>query len=151
MERRLSHITPRYVIDRLRVMLDERINPSHPWITAHAVSLLDQLIKPTDVGVEFGSGRSTAWFVKRLTHLTSIEHDYQWYQSVEQDLLSSGLSKNVDLLYFADENDYAQQARKFADHSIDFVLVDGASRDKCALWMLPKIKSGGILVIDNSN
>lgn len=64
--RRLSHLTPRYVFNRIAVLLDERRNPEHPWLTADAVRILSTLILPTDIGVEFGSGRSTKWFAQRL-------------------------------------------------------------------------------------
>jgi len=37
------------------------------------------------------------------------------------------------------------------DLSLDFVLVDGACRDYCAYASISKIRSGGILVIDNIN
>lgn len=39
----------------------------------------------------------------------------------------------------------------FGDNSIDFCLIDGAKRDFCALNMLPKLRKGGILVLDNAN
>lgn len=59
MARKIAHLTPRYIKNRLLVIYDEYHNPKSPWLTAESVRLLDQLIKPTDVGVEFGSGRST--------------------------------------------------------------------------------------------
>jgi predicted O-methyltransferase YrrM len=37
------------------------------------------------------------------------------------------------------------------DNSIDICLVDGGPRGLCALKSIPKIKTGGILVIDNVN
>ena len=37
------------------------------------------------------------------------------------------------------------------DQSLDFALVDGVYRDNVALFLLPKIRSGGMLIIDNVN
>ncbi len=151
MPRSFSHITPRYVFDRLGVILHEKIYPANPWLTAKSVELLTQLLKPSDVGVEFGSGRSTVWFAKHLRHLTSVEDNQIWYGKVKSLLRSNDLADKVDYRLLEDEAAYAQQAESFSNESIDFCLVDGIARDKCALGMLPKLKPGAILVIDNVN
>ena len=151
MKRNFSHITPRYIKDRLLVILDERKNPKNPWITAHATRLLQGLLKPTDIGVEFGSGRSTAWFANRLQQLTSVESNPEWYAIVKQQLAETGLNAKVDYRLCTDDGDYARQALTFTDASIHFCLVDGVARDHCALNMVPKMKTGGLLVLDNAN
>jgi hypothetical protein len=46
---------------------------------------------------------------------------------------------------------YARTALSFAEQSIDFALVDGHYRDYSAKFILPKIKPGGMLIIDNVN
>jgi hypothetical protein len=48
-------------------------------------------------------------------------------------------------------SEYARATLAFADASLDFALVDGAFRDYTARYLLPKIKRGGILIIDNVN
>jgi predicted O-methyltransferase YrrM len=48
-------------------------------------------------------------------------------------------------------SDYVQAARLLDDQSIDFALVDGLYRDNVTLVVLPKIKPGGMLIIDNVN
>lgn len=149
MTRTYRHWTPRYIKSRLGVMLNEKIHPGNPWLSADAVRLLDQLLKPTDVGVEFGSGRSTIWFAKRLAHLTSVESDPLWYEKVKLMLAEKSLLSRVDYRKYEDKENYAAQSLTFADASIDFCLVDGMCREKCAELMIPKIKSGGILTIDN--
>ena len=151
MKRNFSHITPRYIKDRLLLLLDYRKNPKNPWITADAARLLHGLIKPADIGVEFGSGRSTTWFANRLQQLTSIESNPEWYAIVKGQLADTGLNAKVDYRLCTDEADYARQALTFADGSINFCLVDGVARDHCALNMVPKMKTGGILVVDNVN
>ena len=60
--------------------------------------------------------------------------------------------KNVEYLYLPYENDYVNVAYQLRDSSLDFVLVDGNNcRDRCALSVVRKIKTGGLLVIDNAN
>lgn len=143
LNRRVAHLTPRYIVNRLAVMVDERLHPTHPWLTRDAVKILSSLIKPSDVGVEFGSGRSTKWFAQRLSHLTSIENNELWYEKVVHELNRAGLSGKVDYRLRKDDDDYVEQAQSFLDDSVDFCLVDGAARDRCALLMLSKIRRGG--------
>jgi predicted O-methyltransferase YrrM len=42
-------------------------------------------------------------------------------------------------------------AQSLGTESIDFALVDGLYRDHVSLALLPKIRPGGVLVIDNVN
>jgi len=147
----ISHLTPRYVKNRMKVFLFEKTNPGLPWLTKDAIFLLDQLLKKEDIGVEFGSGRSTLWFAKKLKHLTSVEDNLTWYEKVRIMLSDAGISNEVDYRCCEEESNFYNQSNSFNDSSIDFCLVDGKSRAKCALLMLPKIKSGGILVVDNIN
>ena len=35
------------------------------------------------------------------------------------------------------------------ESSLDFVLIDGKNRDSCALAALPRIKAGGIIIVDD--
>jgi hypothetical protein len=91
-------------------------------------------------------------------HLTSIEHDVAWHTKVLATLAGSGVT-NVDYrCYPRDKPDatgnrsaYAQAAQLIGDESIDFALVDGVYRDYVTLFLLPKIRLGGMLVIDNVN
>lgn len=149
--RRIDHLNLRYVYNRAQVIIDEMKNPDHPWLTRDAVTLLDALLKPIDKGVEFGSGRSTVWFAKRLKSLTSIENDELWYLKVSSSLKEQALDGHVDYRLVKDLASYSLQGNGFADNSIDFCLVDGVMRDECAKVMLNKIRSGGLLVVDNVN
>lgn len=151
MNRKLSHLSPVYVRDRLLLALNQKLHPNNPWITANAAALLNDLLKSTDVGVEFGSGRSTAWFTKRIKHLTSIESSSTWFEIVSTKIAQSNLVNKVDYRLCETELEYAAQADSFPDDSIDFCLVDGIARDQCAINMIPKIRRGGLLAIDNIN
>lgn len=146
-----SHISVRYIFNRIKVLIDEKINPENPWLTAEAVFLLDRLLRPTDIGVEFGSGRSTIWFAKRLRWLTSFEDNESWFIRVQKMLEANKLTHKVSYKIIEAGQDYSEQASIFSNNSIDFCLVDSLDRGKCALGMLEKIKPGGVLVIDNIN
>jgi predicted O-methyltransferase YrrM len=155
---RMAHWTPRYVVNRTRQMLYERGHADDPWLTPAATRLLETLLRPEDRGVEFGSGRSTVWFAGRVAALTSVEHDEEWFTTVSSRLRERGLG-NVNYILApidqpperGDQSAYARNALAFPDESIDFALVDGHYRDFCAQFVLPKIRPGGMLIIDNVN
>jgi predicted O-methyltransferase YrrM len=156
--RAVGHWTPRYIRARARQALYQRAHPDAPWLTPEAIRLLDSMLRPSDVGAEFGSGRSTLWLARRCAHLTSTEHDQVWHARVSAKLEGEGIAHVDYQCHPRDEPDgtgdrssYAQVARLLSDESIDFALVDGVYRDHVTLLLLPKIRPGGMLVIDNVN
>jgi hypothetical protein len=48
-------------------------------------------------------------------------------------------------------SDYVRAADTFEPRSIDFALVDGMYRSACALAVLPKLRAGALLIVDNVN
>jgi predicted O-methyltransferase YrrM len=156
--RPVRHLTPRYLVNRVRQVMYVREHPGNPWLTPSAIRLLESLLRPADRGAEFGSGRSTIWFASRVAALTSVEHDAQWHQAVTASLIEHGL-RNVDYILAPEDQPmenggssaYAQVAHAFPDASLDFSLVDGHYRDYSAKFILPKLKPGGLLIIDNVN
>ena len=156
--RNVGHWTPRYIRDRTRQALYQKTHPDAPWLTPEAIRLLGPMLRPTDIGAEFGSGRSTLWLARRCAHLTSVEHDEAWHAKVSGVLVGERFS-HVDYQCHprdepeatGDRSSYAQVALLMRDQSLDFALVDGVYRDNVALFLLPKIRSGGMLIIDNVN
>ena len=144
-----SYWSSKYFYNKLKVFLYEKKYPNHPWLTKEANLILSTLLKPNDIGLEFGSGRSTIWFAKKIKHLTSVEHNEQWYDKISKMIKDNNLN-NVDLFLFQNE-DYIKIADKFKDNSLDFVLVDGILRGKCANAVIKKVKVGGILVVDDAH
>jgi hypothetical protein len=152
--RNARHWTPRYIIDKLKWSAYERKHPDTPWLTPQANQILATALLPTDVGIEWGSGRSTGWFSKKLQHLTSIEHDAQWYNRVKAQLAQVGAGNVTYLQKTLDgqaDSPYVQAAHAFADGSLSFALVDGELRKECLSAVIPKIAAGGLLVLDNAN
>jgi len=153
--RSFRHLTPRYMWDRFKLMAYEKTNPDQPWLTRTMIEILDTFLLPQDVGLEFGSGRSTRWFAQRVRHLTSVEHSRDWYMRVQKQLESFG--KSVDYHLHQDgateaaESAYVEVVRNASPSSLNFVLVDGMARDHCAIASLEKLKPAGMLIIDNVN
>lgn len=148
--RRFRHWTPRYLVNRLRVLAYQRLHPEAPWLTAPMIEILAARLRRDQRGLEWGAGRSTLWLAARLGALVSVEHDDAYYRRVRAQVQEKGL-RNVELRFRPDEAEYVAAAERFAPASLDFVLVDGVARDLCALAALPRLKPGGMLVVDNVN
>jgi predicted O-methyltransferase YrrM len=154
--RKVGHLTPRYVWARTQQARYARAHPDDPWLTPEAIRLLGSMLRPCDIGAEFGSGRSTLWLARRCVHLTSVEHDETWHARVLGALAGEGIT-NVDYKWHPrDQPDatgyqsaYVRVAQHLEDQSIDFALVDGLYRDYVTLFLLPKIRPGGMVVIDD--
>lgn len=150
------HWTPRYIVDRLRLAFYQRKHPEHPWLTADIIVFLSGFLNDSQTLVEFGSGRSTVWFAKRVGHIISCEHHGEWHASVMQQLKSEGRG-NFTYLHVGGEPDtYIAPAtraiaERAADGKADVILVDGIHRDHCALWALEHIRPGGMILVDNIN
>jgi predicted O-methyltransferase YrrM len=154
----MKHWTARYVVDRVRMYRYEKLHPTAPWLTKEMTGLLECWLKPSDSGVEWGSGRSTLWLAKLVGHVTTIEENPIWAKRVSGMLEQAGCAAKVRLLEVPIEaNDrsnpaqsaYVSAGNSVTDSSLDFALVDGDLRDECALVAIRKLKSGGILIIDN--
>ncbi|MFC7550545.1 O-methyltransferase [Plantactinospora sp. GCM10030261] len=156
--RSFRHWTPRYVVDRIAIARFQRLDPAAPWLTPRAVEFLDRMLLPDDRGLEFGSGRSTVWLARRIGHLVSVEDDAGWHERVSRQLKELSLD-NVDYRFAprdlpedrGGDSEYARSVLELPDASLNLVLVDGAYRDHCARYALPKLAPGGLLVIDNVN
>jgi len=91
----------------------------------------------------------------------SVESNRQWYERVERLLRDKGIRQKVDLrcIPVDDVNDvdspdshpYADIVQDIPVGSLDFALVDGAKmRVLCMEKVIPKIKTGGLLILDNA-
>lgn len=141
-----------YVFSRFKQYLNHINNPENPWLTYQAISFLDSVLLKSDVMVEFGSGRSTLWFAKRVKKITSIEHDYYWFNQLKGRVGES--FENVELRFldhqFGEKSPYVQFINELENGSVDICLIDGKNRMDCLKYVLPKMRNGSLLVIDNA-
>lgn len=150
---------PRYLWDRVSQKARTLAPGRHPWVTRDALALLDQLLQPTDRGLEYGSGGTTGWFAERVELLHSVEGGAPWHEATRTDLAARGIA-NVDLnLADYEELGYGTPAHRDAyvnvrpdlqPGTLDFVFVDGEYRDECAMRALVLLKPGGLLILDNA-
>lgn len=159
MKRRFNHWSPRYLTARIQNFLFLKRYPDKPWLTPDAIEFLDQWLRKADHGAEFGSGRSTIWFAKRVSTLLSVENNPDWYNKVKQwlqdencdhvDYLLAGENENESDLIRASK--YVNPAIELPEESLDIAVVDGRWRSQCANALICKLKPGGLLIIDNAN
>jgi len=152
----IRHWTARYLYDRFKLFLYEIKHSDCPWLAKQTNEILQSWLKKTDAGLEWGSGRSSIWFARRVARLVSVEHDPIWYRNVKT-LIQKYNITNAEI-YLCEvhpneeiNNPYMEITDNFPDNCLDFVLVDGIFRSECALRVLKKIKPCGLLIIDNIN
>jgi len=175
----LGHSHPRKFVDLwIRSLLPWHtpLSDQVPMITFKAGAWLESYLKPRMSVFEYGSGGSTIFFSKRVNNLISVEHDKYWYSKVSSMISKEGIS-NCQYLLFEPEKmisgempsydcksytskgteytgmsfkNYVKSIENYPDGSFDLVLVDGVARPSCILSALSKIRSGGYLMLDNS-
>jgi predicted O-methyltransferase YrrM len=89
----------------------------------------------------------------RCKHLTSIESDSIWYSAVSEKLRASPIADRVSYLQIeADEfGDDVHGYVAACPSTVDFAVVDGKLRARCALAAAEAIRMGGFVVLDNAN
>ena len=156
----LSDLPPRHLWRYLVQRHFQRTYPDTPVMAANASVLLNAWLRPTDAVFEWGSGRSTLFFARRVGALTSIEHDPGWHAQVSRRLERERLGHKVDYRLIPaaggqmrepEASPYAGAIDAVPDGSLDAVIVDGQMRMRCAERSLEKLKPMGLLVLDGAN
>ncbi len=125
-----------------------KYRPRVPMISYRARREIGTLLGPDTRMIEFGSGNSTPWFAARVGYLFSIEDVPDWYEHVQRALQGLGTMNVCHELRTAEN--YADLS-SIEDWSLDFALVDGSDREGCIRAVLPKLKRGGWLYLDNTD
>lgn len=126
---------------------------------------------------EYGSGGSTIFWAKHCKMVVSVEHDLDWYQKMKNEISRLDLANIEYVLAQAAPGDlpgimdignpdayassdpqfhkknfesYAKTIDKYPDQSFDIIIVDGRARPSCIKHALPKLRSNGFLIVDNS-
>jgi len=148
-----------------------------PWMTYKAARWLDRHLRKDMSVFEYGSGGSTVFFANRVHRLVSVEHDAAWHTQVSEVLEKRGVTSCEYLLrepqpappdrpsehrwdlYTSTDRDFAgfvfdgyvKTIDAFPDGSFDLVVVDGRARSSCVHHGLPKVRPGGMLLLDDSD
>lgn len=116
-----------------------------PWYTYPAIEYLQQCdFSKCDI-FEFGSGNSSRFWSIRARTITSVESDHHWYGSgIKQ------LSSNQTLLLRTEMEEYVNTIHHH-DTFYDVIVIDGKYRYNCTVEALKRIKSSGIIILDNAD
>jgi hypothetical protein len=148
-----------------------------PWINFPALDFLEQHIQPTFRVFEFGGGGSTLFFCKKAAEVITVEDHAEWFKTLTDTVKSKGYN-NWQGFFIAPETvadsparahtnpadfksgakglehlsfeKYARAIDAYPAEYFDLVLVDGRARPSCIQQALPHLKSGGLLVVDNT-
>lgn len=122
-----------------------------PWLVPEATAFIGTILDSSSRVLEFGAGGSTIYFSRRCHFVDSIENNPLWYRNV-QDRLSVEHLFNVSLQLYTDDARFKHWMDTLDTESYDLTLIDGGvpmdRADVCSI-ALPKIKTGGWLVLDN--
>ncbi len=148
-----------------------------PWISFSAIHFLKTIARPDMYVFEYGSGGSSLFWASAVKQVTSVEHDRLWYERMQKALISEGI-KNIEYLLIEAQPDpvfskkdyrnpldyissdpeysgknfeeYVKTIDRYPDAYWDIIAVDGRSRPSCIKHALSKLKTGGYLIVDNS-
>jgi len=140
-------LSPRWVVKRVVATAYALRNPDAPWMAASALAHIERWLRREHLVFEWGTGFSTPWLAKRAGRVIAVEHDALWHRKTLSTLREKGQEGNVDVRLVS-EDDYIQQIEGFADGTIDFILVDGVHSAPALAASMPKLKHGGMLVVN---
>ncbi|WP_028297188.1 class I SAM-dependent methyltransferase [Olivibacter sitiensis] len=115
-----------------------------PWLTYSAIDFLDERLNAQMSLFEYGSGSSTRYFASKVQHVTSVEHDQQWFEQVSKDL-----PKNVDLTFQIIDTD-GKYCRTCLGGTYDIILIDGRDRNNCCKQAIQSLNAGGVIIFDDT-
>jgi len=122
-----------------------------PWFVHESIIKLEELIQPGWTAFEWGSGSSTLWLGADMmvAHAISVEHDPEWYEAT-RDILERYFVDSVELVHAGLGGPYENYIESYPPGHFDLILVDGRNRADCLNNAIPRLKPGGIMVLDNS-
>ena len=124
--------------------IDKDENPI-PWFTYPAIEYLSQFdLKDKNI-FEYGCGSSSLFWSKRAKSVTSVEHNIKWIGK-----LAENKPENLTIRHIMYKNEY-EQAVLMEDIKFDIIVIDGNfARENCATHAIKALKSGGMIIFDNS-
>ncbi|HEY2030549.1 MAG TPA: hypothetical protein VGH20_15220 [Myxococcales bacterium] len=143
-------LSPRWVARRVAATAFAMRNPDAPLLATDALLVADRWLRKEHFAFEWGSSFSTAWLAQRAGRVVAVEQDPLWHSRMQSLLAAKGLADAVELR-LAPGDEYVAQIQRFADDSIDFVLVDGPNPAQSLAASLRKLKHGGMLVVNGAH
>lgn len=142
-----------------RILRKNTMESAFPWINYSTIQFMHHIVCKDTKVLEFGAGGSSLFFLERKTNLTSIEHEFEWINEVQKRASKEQLMRWSHHLISSNKpnsrvplvSDYLYPLKNIVDSSIDLVVVDGRHRVESIRRAMTKVKSGGFLILDNSD
>ena len=125
-----------------------------PWFKPEVINYLSALLKADWTILETGCGGSTIWYAGKVAEVHSFEHDKVWFIKT-MNLLREGKIENVYLYYSRNYPKTGVPMKDFpgfgdGNKMFDFISIDGRGRVKSIETTIKNLKSGGYLLLDDS-
>lgn len=130
-----------------------------PWWPYYATIWMTEQLSPGARVFEFGGGGSTLWLEDQGAEVVVVEHHGEWARQlvaalapgtrvVERSTGAAGsVTSAVEPGFF---DNYVAAISDEPDSSLDLVIVDGRARVECVRRAMPKVKPGGLLLLDDT-
>ena len=119
-----------------------------PWYTYPAIEYLDNFNLTNLSVLEYGSGNSSLYYLRKGATVTSVEDDKDWYDKIKCEVIQDGFT----YVFAPSESEYVQRSEI---DSADIIVIDGSYRTDCANFTISKIKEGSsqpsMVILDNSD
>jgi tRNA A58 N-methylase Trm61 len=117
-----------------------------PWLSYPFIEFISGRLNKEMNIFEFGSGNSTFFYSDRVKHVTTIEHNKEWFEKI-----SSEKTGNVELLYVPLDIDgkYCRSAAN-RNEKYDVIIVDAEDRVNCVFNSLGSLTDSGVMILDDS-
>lgn len=173
---RKTRLVPKWLQSRCRGT-DAAIQPM-PRFVFGSIDHIQALVRPHFTVFEYGAGGSTLWYAARAASVIAIEHQECWWQRLRAEIerrhilncrlkliapnlrasADPGVSESDPRQYVSHwthyQNvhfrDYVNSIGEQPDNSLHLVSVDGRARPACVLHAIPKVRPGGLLVLDDA-
>jgi len=139
--------------------------PDYPWMHLSEINLILRFLNNQHSMLEWGCGGSTILFSKYVKDYYSIEHNKEWYQQVNDKIISNNL-QNINFHHVPTddgiEKDFLPETEgKLLSHKdryktyskyplqwdikFDRILIDGRARQFCVEECIPLLKQDSLV------
>lgn len=150
--------------------IEDLIHLDLPWWSIKAVRVVDSLLntKPKTTVFEYGSGASTVWLAKRVAKVFSVDHDRDWFNTL-QSYIPSDSRAEIRLISpqpiqtqrttirsqkpgweNSDFSEYVNEIKKM-NMTFGVIVIDGRCRAECLVTAIPFLEEHGFIIFDNSH
>jgi hypothetical protein len=124
----------------------DRCGDPIPWFSYPALAYLDGLNICEMSVFEYGSGNSTLYWSRRAKSICSVEDNVEWAERIR-----SVLGPMSSCVRMADSNRAYAEMINEADRDYDIIVIDGSVRFDCAKAAIPRLRKGGLVILDDSD